>query len=203
MYRDVGGRNTGGFRRTFWPWYLVLEIFGLTSARTKMVNLSDGGHTGDNLGLLPLLQRRCKTIVVSDAEADGDLDFGSFNNAVRMAYIEENVKIEIDLSPIMTLRETDAGTKLSNASVVEGKVHYPATLSGKPAFTGCIVYLKSSISGPGVPVHVTNYARGHKAFPHETTADQFFDDAQFEAYRALGEHVASAAADRLCPPPTP
>ncbi|MBI3263663.1 MAG: hypothetical protein HYZ58_11015, partial [Acidobacteria bacterium] len=27
-------------------------------------------------------------------------------------------------------------------------------------------------------------------FPHETTADQFFDDAQFESYRALGVHIA-------------
>ncbi len=26
-------------------------------------------------------------------------------------------------------------------------------------------------------------------FPHHSTADQFFTEAQFEAYRALGEHV--------------
>jgi hypothetical protein len=26
-------------------------------------------------------------------------------------------------------------------------------------------------------------------FPHQSTADQFFDEAQFEAYRCLGEHI--------------
>ena len=27
------------------------------------------------------------------------------------------------------------------------------------------------------------------AFPHHPTANQFFTEAQFEAYRSLGEHV--------------
>jgi hypothetical protein len=31
----------------------------------------------------------------------------------------------------------------------------------------------------------------HPHFPHETTADQFFDEAQFEAYRALGYHIVN------------
>lgn len=35
-----------------------------------------------------------------------------------------------------------------------------------------------------------NYQEAHASFPHETTADQFFDDAQFESYRALGNHLA-------------
>ncbi len=26
-------------------------------------------------------------------------------------------------------------------------------------------------------------------FPHHSTADQFFTETQFEAYRALGEHI--------------
>ena len=62
---------------------------------------------------------------------------------------------------------------------------------------GRLVYVKSSVGGKDVPVHVLNYAKDHKSFPHETTADQFFDDAQFEAYRALGEHAGIMAADRL------
>jgi hypothetical protein len=33
------------------------------------------------------------------------------------------------------------------------------------------------------------YRAEHPAFPHESTSDQLFDEAQFEAYRALGEHV--------------
>jgi hypothetical protein len=32
-----------------------------------------------------------------------------------------------------------------------------------------------------------------KDFPHHSTGDQFFDEEQFEAYRALGYHMASEA----------
>jgi hypothetical protein len=183
-------------RPTFWPKFLTHEALGKTSAQERLVNVSDGGHTGDNVALLPLLQRRCETIVVCDAEADGDLTFGSFNNAVRMALTEENIEIEIDLTPIMDRKEMAAGFLGSAANVVEGLIRYPETAT-LPASTGTLVYVKSSIPRTDVPVHVANYAKGHVKFPHETTADQFFDDAQFEAYRALGENLGLMVADRL------
>src|SRR5690606_18288161 len=34
-----------------------------------------------------------------------------------------------------------------------------------------------------LPADVQNYAKTHPAFPNETTADQSFDEAQFESYR--------------------
>ena len=36
------------------------------------------------------------------------------------------------------------------------------------------------------PEYVRDYRAKHPSFPHESTADQFFDETQFEAYRALG-----------------
>jgi hypothetical protein len=33
------------------------------------------------------------------------------------------------------------------------------------------------------------YRLDEPAFPHHSTANQFFTEVQFEAYRALGEHV--------------
>jgi hypothetical protein len=39
--------------------------------------------------------------------------------------------------------------------------------------------------------------RENSEFPHQTTADQFFDDGQFEAYRALGSFMGSLAASHL------
>jgi hypothetical protein len=53
---------------------------------------------------------------------------------------------------------------------------------------GILVYLKPSLTG-NEPVDVLEYAAHHPKFPHEPTADQFFDEAQFESYRRLGEHV--------------
>ena len=49
--------------------------------------------------------------------------------------------------------------------------------------------MKNSLTG-NEPAPVLNYKRMCPAFPHESTADQFFDDAQFESYRALGDHIA-------------
>lgn len=184
---------------TFWPRYLLYEVLRQTTAEAPKVNVSDGGHTGDNVALLPLLQRRCATIVVCDGEADGELSFGSFNNAVRMAFIEENIEIDIDLTPVMDREETAAGFSASTANVVVGDIRYPATIAGEPGFTGKLVYIKASIPLEDIPVHVANYAKGHETFPHETTADQFFDDAQFEAYRALGERLGRSACEALSP----
>jgi hypothetical protein len=184
----------------FWPKWLMLEMLNKTTARGKLVNLSDGGHTGDNLGLLPLLQRRCSVIVVCDGEADGGYKFESFNNAVRMAYIEENIEIDIDLSPIVPENEKDGSYKMSKKSVAIGKITYPAANENEKETTGTLIYLKSSLSEPIIwkmplPVHVKNYYTAHPNFPHQTTADQFFDDAQFEAYRSLGEHIAGQAVE--------
>lgn len=193
-------------RLTYWPAYLFRELIGAPTARERLVNLSDGGHTGDNLGLLPLLARRCKMIVVADAEADGDYEFESFNNAVRLAFIEENIEITIDLEPLRPAARAgtageghpDGELRTSERSWAQGTIRYPAT-ARRAASGGKLIYIKASLpaGGDGVPVHVANYARTHPAFPHETTADQFFDDAQFESYRALGHHVANQAATAI------
>lgn len=42
------------------------------------------------------------------------------------------------------------------------------------------------------PTDVRSYAASHRAFPQETTLDQFFDEAQWESYRKLGEHIGQA-----------
>jgi hypothetical protein len=36
---------------------------------------------------------------------------------------------------------------------------------------------------------VLEYRSRHLEFPHQTTSDQFFDESQFESYRALGQHI--------------
>jgi hypothetical protein len=53
-----------------------------------------------------------------------------------------------------------------------------------------LIYLKPTIVGDE-PVDVANYARTHAAFPHESTAEQWFDEAQFESYRMLGQQTVT------------
>jgi len=193
----------------FWPAYLIRELSGKSHARKRLINLSDGGHTGDNLGLMPLIERGCETIVVCDAEADERRGFGSLMNAIRLAEVELGVDIDIDLGPIQRSKEQPEGYELSEAAVVVGSIKYR---SGK---VGSLMYLKAAAArhayrdrGP-LPVHVAAYLRENPNFPHQTTIDQFFDDAQFESYRALGFQIADAAAGDLFPsrpaaaPPAP
>ena len=64
----------------------------------------------------------------------------------------------------------------------------------QPADTGYLLVLKSSfVGGVDDSEPVKNYRQEHPEFPHETTADQFFDDDQFESYRELGEQIALRA----------
>jgi hypothetical protein len=44
---------------------------------------------------------------------------------------------------------------------------------------------------------VWRYYDQHQTFPHQSTADQWFDELQFESYRALGEYVGVQAAGEI------
>jgi hypothetical protein len=52
-----------------------------------------------------------------------------------------------------------------------------------------LLYVKASLTGDE-SLDLRQYHRAHPAFPHEPTSDQFFDEAQWESYRRLGEHIA-------------
>ncbi|MCS7036083.1 MAG: hypothetical protein RMJ33_01295 [Saprospiraceae bacterium] len=181
-------------RYPFWLFYLLREMTGALGAKTRRVYVSDGGHTGDNLGLIPLIQRRCRTIVVADFEEDAKFSFASFSQALRLAQSIYNTDIEIDLNPL-TPEKSEAGAR-SSSCVVVGKIKYPAARDSAP-MEGRLIYLKSSLvqspDGEVLPVYVRNYARTNPSFPHESTADQYFDERQFEAYRMLGEYIGRQA----------
>ncbi len=187
-------------RYPFWLFYLLREMTGSLGAKTRRVYVSDGGHTGDNLGLIPLLQRRCSTIVVADFEEDARFAFASFNQALRLAKSIYNIEIQIDLTPITPEKPEEA--PFCSACVAEGKILYPPDKEG-PAMEGRLIYLKSALPRNGEDkerfAYVHNYAREHTDFPHQSTADQYFDERQFEAYRLLGLYMGEQAMQRLLP----
>lgn len=57
-----------------------------------------------------------------------------------------------------------------------------------------MLYLKSSFTDDENET-IREYRHSNPSFPHQSTADQFFDGAQFGAYRALGQHIADMALD--------
>lgn len=186
--RVVRGASERGIG--FWVYYLLCEMFGQTTAQGSMVNLSDGGHTGDNTALCPLLQRRCDVVLVCDAGCDPQATCGDLAAAARIAYVDENVVVEIDTSALRPLGEDASGP-----SYVIGTIHYPAVNAPEDRDaapkTGQLIYLKCGLAQPELPIAVRSYAATHPDFPHESTGDQFYDDAQFEAYRSLGEAIAT------------
>ena len=54
--------------------------------------------------------------------------------------------------------------------------------------TSRILLIKPNLIA-GLPVDLLNYASEHPTFPNESTANQFFDEAQFEGYRQLGLQI--------------
>ncbi|MBZ5579297.1 MAG: hypothetical protein LAP40_22270 [Acidobacteriia bacterium] len=168
--------------------YLFAELFGQTTGRSKFVNLSDGGHF-DNLGLYELVRRRCRYIIVGDGEQDGDLTFGSLGQAIRMCRADFGVEIEISPDPIRI-----GANSFSKTHCVVGKIHYPEQEPGHPGRNagGWLLYLKSSLTG-NEPADVIEYHSRFHEFPHQSTADQFFTESQFESYRRLGLHIANDA----------
>src|SRR5262249_17428930 len=53
---------------------------------------------------------------------------------------------------------------------------------------GYLLYLKLSLTG-NEGEFIRRYRLDDLAFPHDSTANQFFTEAQFEAYRSLRKHI--------------
>ncbi len=161
---------------------LLYELLGMTTDARKWVYLSDGGHF-ENLGVYELVRRRCRFIIACDAGQDGAVTFGDLGNAIEKCRADFGVDIEIDVSPI---KPPSLGG-LSQWHCAIGRIRYDHV--DPDELTGTLVYIKSSVTGDE-PADVRRYAAEHLAFPHEPTSDQFFDESQFESYRALGCHIA-------------
>ena len=93
------------------------------------------------------------------------------------------IRIEIDVSPLLK----KDGTLHAKWHCAVGQIHYDEVDDGAPP--GTLLYIKPSLTGDE-PSDVRNYVVDHPNFPHESTADQFFSESQFESYRELGEHIA-------------
>jgi len=166
-------------------------------------HLSDGGFF-EVLGAYELIRRRVPRIIVCDGSADPRYQMESIANLVRKARIDFDAVIE-PFSPgdvqahvpaalqhlvgtLEDLRPTRkaGGIKVSNRHAALFWVSYETA----PSRRSVLLYVKASLTGDET-ADVLQYRAGHRDFPHENTADQFFDEEQWESYRCLGEHVLS------------
>jgi hypothetical protein len=169
-------------------------------------NLSDGGHF-DNTGAYELIRRRVPLIICSDNGADPDYEFSDLENLVRRVRIDFGYEVTLLDRPALNALYSAPGlasdaslTRLIGATdefrnhggdnrdrcallgmVSDGK--------GSAPFSVILIIKPTPVSF--APEDVRLYARGNSTFPQQTTRDQFFDEAQWESYRRLGEAIGS------------
>ena len=153
------------------------ELLGRSNDAGKAVYLSDGGHF-ENLGLYEMVRRRCRRILVIDADADGQAYFEDLGNAVRKIRIDLDIEIVFDPTVAIGSRAQPLNPFRWFAYA---EIRYPET-----EIRGELIYLKPS-DLPDMPMDVRAYRNLHGDFPHQSTIEQFYCESQFESYRQLGQ----------------
>ncbi|MEJ0038947.1 MAG: hypothetical protein WDO68_23260 [Gammaproteobacteria bacterium] len=162
---------------------LFREMYGLMQEKASTLNISDGGHI-ENLAAYELIRRKLKYIVCIDGGMDGTMTCSDLNRLQRLVAIDFGYRIDFDATDMQLVN----GYSTNYGLLV--KIDYtPDVEDPKQKQLGWMLYLKLAMLGTESS-YVLDYRRENPLFPHETTLDQFFDEAQFEAYRALGQSAA-------------
>jgi hypothetical protein len=157
--------------------------------RSSHLELSDGGHF-ENLGIYELIRRKVPLIIVGDAGEDHGHALSDLGSAVERVRVDFGVHMrfkdgERDLAWL--LRGSDKehkgpvgiGLELARRGYAVAEIEYPGRSKGY------LIYVKPCMIRE-LPASVYAYRALNAEFPHQSTGDQFFDEAQFEAYRELG-----------------
>jgi hypothetical protein len=189
---------------------LWAEAAGHTSYRATWINVTDGGHY-DNLGLVEALHRGAKNIVVFDASGDRPDTWYTLGGAMALARTDAGVEISLNpttmalsngkaatLRPGQVLRPWAHGTFTRPDVAVTQPDGVLSRANGQAANhrlprTGEIWICKLGWWDQA-PWDVRAYAAGHSTYPCDTTLQQLYDGAEFEAYHKLGASAAITAA---------
>lgn len=163
--------------------YLVYDLVGKSDINKEYVCLSDGGHF-DNMGLYELVRRRCRDIVLCDAEEDALGSCEGLANAIRRCWIDFGVEIKMDPTEFKALTDKNPQTGFVSRHTAKGDIVYPGdNIPGK------LLYIKTTLTD-NYSVDIRHYKTANEVFPQQSTGDQFFNEAQFESYRKLGYESA-------------
>jgi hypothetical protein len=208
-YSGQGRNNARGLESMFESafraqTYLLYELTARFYGRRRSLQyLSDGGHF-ENTALYELLRRarEVRFLLVCDNGCDPTYRFDDLANLIRLARIDYRLNIEIDTviaehDRLKKVFGVPADFKLSdNAPVISDKcalllnVFDCSQLSDSDPPIARIVVLKPRVIA-SASVDICGYRARCEDFPQQTTADQFFDEAQWESYRALGYRIAT------------
>ncbi len=168
-------------------WWLRIarEMTGLgLDGGQRETHLSDGGGF-ENLALYELIRRRARYVMVVDAGYDPTLALADLGRAIERVRVDFGAEIDVPISS-MQRDPSDGSHPLHGHPFLTGTIRYA------DGSNGWLLVIKPLLTA-GLGADVYAYARANPAFPNEPTSDQFFDEAQFEAYRRLGYAIV----DRL------
>ncbi len=181
--------------------YLFNEMTARYSRGYDRKYVTDGGHF-ENSGAYRLIERRVPFIIVSDNGADPKYRFEDLENLAR--------KVRLDLGgEIALLDEDERLAMLRRLGAIETAIFAEPPSPRWPDWrdqfvskdsSAFVLLLKATFADevldilwikprtqPGMPPDLMGYAASNPSFPQQPTGDQFFDEAQWESYRCLGE----------------
>lgn len=160
--------------RPLWYFYMFRDIFGKgLNENQKHIHLSDGGHF-ENLGVYELVRRKCRTILSVDASADTHFAFASLAKMIELIRVDFGAKLSINVDDLLP-----GENGFSKKPYAIGKITY------HDGSHGDFIYIKSCLIA-SLNADIYGYKQQNPDFPNQSTANQFFDEFQFEAYRELG-----------------
>lgn len=158
--------------------------------------VTDGGHY-ENLGIEPLLKRRCPVIIALDASEDRNYQFEGLATVMNRMRSSEGIDF-FQPGTNIHFRFPDAlvpdTNGISSQRIVEIEVHYPET-NGQ-LIRGRLFYIKNTLLKTD-PLELLKQRKVNNEFPNDATSDQFFSPERFETYRFLGVTSARDLCDLL------
>ena len=194
-------------RPRLWPFYLLQEALSQTNDVGAYCYLTDGGHF-DNTGLYALIERGCRHILVLDDGADPLPCFSDMGEAIRRCRIDFGAEIWL---PDAIDQFIPGPSGLAKVHGMCGTIHYSSAHLRMLGWSdedidarsdGVIVWVKPVLTKKD-SVDVRQYKLENKEFPQQTTADQWYDESQFESYRALGYQAVARKLDQMSPSEKP
>ncbi|MFQ5637813.1 MAG: patatin-like phospholipase family protein [bacterium] len=166
------------------------DVLGLgLKESSRAIELTDGGHF-ENLAVYELIRRKLALIILSDGGADPEFNFGDLANVVERVRVDFGAQIRFrEKYGLDNLLPGSEEGRLADKYKLARRGFAVADIEYQDGKKGILLYLKTTLS-KRLPADIYGYKSANPDFPDQTTADQFFDEEQFEAYRELGYQLA-------------
>lgn len=167
---------------------LTHGIFRRGYTRTgRFIELSDGGHF-DNLGIYELVRRETDLMIVVDAEEDPTTAMAALVSVCQR--VREDFEADIEIGDAADAFCSQAQNGYPPGATIVQSPYFSCVVRYKSGKQAALIYIKAGLI-PGLDFTIRGYRAANADFPNQSTADQFFDTAQFDAYRELGYMSAS------------